>query len=169
MPLFSNFSYFFIFYLVLFLSFTFHSRDHLATITDVIDGCFYNSTIKRLAASLFHHLHHYCPSHSIPLKHAGNFFPCPLSFITGSPKILIFGERRKCGNSLEERGFSTCCKPLPTRTSFFRAETIYVIMWTTHNCSFGMSETLSETIHFFALVFPSRIIIPCFCKAASWR
>ena len=31
------------------------------------------------------------------------------------PKILIFGERRKRGNSLEERGFSTCCKPLPTK------------------------------------------------------
>ena len=39
------------------------------------------------------------------------------NFVFRIPKtILIFGERRKCGNSLEERGFSTCCKPLPTST-----------------------------------------------------
>ena len=72
------------------------------------------------------------PSHSIPRKHAGSFFPCSLSFIMGSPKILILGERRKCGNSLEERGFSTCCKPLPTRTSFFHTRTIDIVMWTRH-------------------------------------
>ena len=36
------------------------------------------------------------------------------SYPMGTPQILICGERRKRGYSLEKRGFSTCSEPLPT-------------------------------------------------------
>lgn len=40
-----------IFYNSLFLLFSIHSRDHLATILNVTDGCFYNSTSPTLSPS----------------------------------------------------------------------------------------------------------------------